>query len=99
MKCAFQITHRDVIWRTHGPKYRISNFYSKCAFRIKIQNTELKFKIRTLPSCENILLAGLSSVVHFLRFLSSFLCVLEGGGVARHGALRVGRQSIQQQVE
>ena len=29
----------DVIWRTHGPKYRLSNFNSKCAFRIKIQNT------------------------------------------------------------
>ena len=39
LKCAFQITHRDVIWRTHGQKYRLSNFNSKCAFRIKIQNT------------------------------------------------------------
>ena len=39
LKCAFQIMHRDVIWRTHGPKYHLSNFNSKCAFRIKLQNT------------------------------------------------------------
>ena len=26
-------------WRTHGPKYCLSNFNSKCVFRIKIQNT------------------------------------------------------------
>ena len=26
-------------WRTHGPNYRLSNFNSKCAFRIKIQIT------------------------------------------------------------
>ena len=49
LKCAFQITHRDVIWRTHGPNYRLSNFNSKCAFRIKIQH------ICTLSSCENSL--------------------------------------------
>ena len=41
------MTHRDVIWRTHGPKYRLSNFL--------IQNAhfKLKFKLRTLLSCEN----------------------------------------------
>ena len=39
LKCAFQMTHRYVIWRTHGPKYHLSNFYSKCAFQIQIQIT------------------------------------------------------------
>ena len=33
------ITNLDVIWRTHGPKYRISNRDSRCASRITIQNT------------------------------------------------------------
>ena len=46
LKCAFQITHRDVIWRTQGPKYCLSNL-------IKNAHLQLKFKIRTLPSCEN----------------------------------------------
>ena len=36
---ASQITNLDVIWRTHGPKYRISNRDSRCASRITIQNT------------------------------------------------------------
>ena len=44
------MTHRDVIWRTHGPKN---------IFRILIQNVqndfELNFKLRTLLSCENSL--------------------------------------------
>ena len=39
LKCAFQMTHRDVIWHTHGPKYRLLNFNSKCAFQIQIQIT------------------------------------------------------------
>ena len=39
LKCAFQMTHRDVIWRTHSPKYRLSNFNSKCAFQIHIHIT------------------------------------------------------------
>ena len=39
LRCASQIANRDVIWRTHGPKYRLSNFYSRCTSRIKIQNT------------------------------------------------------------
>ena len=38
LKCAMQITHRDVIWRTHGPKYSLSNFYSKCASEFEINN-------------------------------------------------------------
>ena len=48
LRCAFQITFCDVIWHTH------SLF---CIFWILIQNAhlELKFKIRTLPSCENSL--------------------------------------------
>ena len=33
LKCAFQMTHRNIIWRTHGTKYCLSNFNSKCAFR------------------------------------------------------------------
>ena len=39
LRCASQITNLDVIWRTHGPKYRILNRDSRCATRIKIQNT------------------------------------------------------------
>ena len=41
---AIQIMHHDVIWRRHGPNYRVSNFNSKF---------ELKLKLRTLLSCEN----------------------------------------------
>ena len=26
LKCTVQMTHRDVIWPTHGPKYSLSNF-------------------------------------------------------------------------
>ena len=36
---ASQIMNLDVIWRTHGPEYRISNRDSRCASRITIQNT------------------------------------------------------------
>ena len=36
---ASQITNLDVLWRTHGPIYRISNRDSRCASRITIQNT------------------------------------------------------------
>ena len=39
LRCASQITNLDVIWRTHGPKYLISNRDSRCASRITIQNT------------------------------------------------------------
>ena len=39
LKRASQITILDVFWRTHGPKYRISNRDSICAFLITIQNT------------------------------------------------------------
>ena len=39
LRCAFQITFRDVIWHTHSLKYRLLNFNTKCAFRIKIQTT------------------------------------------------------------
>ena len=35
--CVLQITHRDVILRTHGPKYSHSN----CAFRIQIAHFAL----------------------------------------------------------
>ena len=37
LNCAFQMTHRDVIWRTHGPKYRHWNDHSNCAIQIIIQ--------------------------------------------------------------
>ena len=69
--CAFKLTHRDVIWHTHGLKYCHSNHHlnyaSRCdfgvhtvkttVFRILIQNAhfELKFQLRTLLSCENSL--------------------------------------------
>ena len=46
---ASQITNLDVIWRTHGPKYRILNRDSRCASRITIQN---------MHSCENSLNAS-----------------------------------------
>ena len=39
LRCASQITILDVFWRTHGPKYCISNRDSRCAFLITIQNT------------------------------------------------------------
>ena len=55
LKCAFQITHRDVIWRTHSPNYHLSNFNSKCAFQIEIQNTHFavvwKQSFRCLYKC------------------------------------------------
>ena len=47
LRCAFQITFCDVIWHTHGLFCSILNFNSWNA------HLELKFKIRTLPSCEN----------------------------------------------
>ena len=49
LKCAFQMTHRDVIWHVHTVQNTI--------FRILIQNAhfELKLKLRTLLSCENSL--------------------------------------------
>ena len=61
LKCAFQITHRDVIWRTHGPKYRLSNFNSKCAFRIKIQNSALCRRV-------NVVKVALQFAVYITRF-------------------------------
>ena len=33
------MTHCDVIWRTHGPKYHLSNDHSKCAIQMIIQIT------------------------------------------------------------
>ena len=39
LKCAFQMTHRDVILCTHSPKYHLLNCNSKCAFQIKIEIT------------------------------------------------------------
>ena len=35
LQCAIQITQRDVILRTHGPKYRHSNDHSNCVIRNK----------------------------------------------------------------
>ena len=57
LRCAFQITFCDVIWHTHG---------LFCVFWILIQNAhlELKFKIRTLPSCENSLRLSVCLSVH-----------------------------------
>ena len=40
----WQMTHRDVIWRTHRPN---------TVFQILIQNAHFEFKLRTLLSCEN----------------------------------------------
>ena len=34
LKCAIQITHRDVILRTNGPKYLHSNDHSNCAIQV-----------------------------------------------------------------
>ena len=34
LNCAFQITYRDVILHTQGPKYRHSNDHSNCAIEI-----------------------------------------------------------------
>ena len=45
LKCAFQMTHRDVIWCTHGPKYCLSNFNSKCAFQIKLKWVSVNFEV------------------------------------------------------
>ena len=49
LNCAYQITHRSVILRTHGPKYRQMNDYSNCAIQIPhrdvILRTQSKFDI------------------------------------------------------
>ena len=49
LNCAFQITHRDVICRTDV------HMVQNTVFRILIQkgHFKLKFKLRTLLSCEN----------------------------------------------
>ena len=55
LKCPFQMTHRDVIWRTHSSKYCFLNFNSNCAFLIKIKITHFalvwKQSKRILWSC------------------------------------------------
>ena len=48
LKCTFQMTHRAVIWRTHGPKYHLSNFNSKCTFWI--QNYALCSRVKTVEA-------------------------------------------------
>ena len=42
LNCAFQISHRDVILRTHGPKYSHSNDHSNCAIQITHHNFILR---------------------------------------------------------
>ena len=37
LNCAFQMTHRDVIWRTHGPKYCNLNDNSNCALCSRVK--------------------------------------------------------------
>ena len=83
LKCAFKITHRYVIWHTHGPKYRLSNFNSKCAFRIKIQNTHFAIVWKQSKLCcfikiplENLVLCQWMPTLylHFTLCLSPFLC-------------------------
>ena len=39
LNCAIQITHRDVILRTHGPKYYHSNDHSNCALLLSCENS------------------------------------------------------------
>ena len=48
LNCAFQIMHRDVILRTHGPKYRDSNDHSNCAFQIQIQIAHFCSRVKTI---------------------------------------------------
>ena len=42
LNCAFQITNRDVIWHTHGPKYSNSNHHLNCAFQITHRDVILR---------------------------------------------------------
>ena len=48
LNCAIQITHRYVILRTHGPKYRHSNDDSNWAFRIIIQIAHFCSRLNTV---------------------------------------------------
>ena len=90
LRCAFQITFCDVIWHTHC---------LFCVFWILIQNVhlELRFKIRTLPSCENSLCVTVSNVVlqvfsmgasksslQMLHFVESSHQQKHWGGSGRH---------------
>ena len=43
-----QIMHRDVILRTHGPKYRHLNYHSNCTFRMIIQITHFCSRVKTV---------------------------------------------------
>ena len=52
LNCAFQITHRDVILCTHGPKYRHSNDHSNCTIRIKIQITHFCSRVKTVTDSQ-----------------------------------------------
>ena len=45
---AFQITHCDVILRTHGPKYCHSNDYLNCAIQLKIQIAHFCSRVKTV---------------------------------------------------
>ena len=42
LNCAIKITHRDVILRTHGPKYRHSNDHSNCAIQVTHRDVNLR---------------------------------------------------------
>ena len=46
--CAIQITHHDVILRTHGLKYRHLNDHSNCAFRIKFLIAHFFSRVKTV---------------------------------------------------
>ena len=48
LNCAFQITHRHVILRTHGPKYRHSNDNSNCAILMIIQIAHFCSSVKTV---------------------------------------------------
>ena len=48
--CAFQMTHRDVTWRTHVPKYCLSNDHSKCAIQMIIQITHFCSGVKTVKT-------------------------------------------------
>ena len=47
-KCAIQITHRDVILRTHGPRYCHSNDHSNCSYQIEIQIAHFCSRVKTI---------------------------------------------------
>ena len=88
--CAFQIMHRDVILRTHSPKYRHSNDHSNYASRCNFAYTrskipsfkwsfkfKFKFKLRTVALMWKQSFISSSSLIYYARWRKNHLSSLK----------------------